>query len=284
MLKQLYKYLTQNQANIYGLVLSSEGIPYLIKKDAKGWEVWVEESVCDHACDLIAKYIAENQYSPDSEIQKASEYHHSFIGAWISMLLIGCHFRSDMYGQFNQIVREYGASAAAILDGEIYRTVTALMLHSDYVHLAGNVAGIFIFGTAVSSIAGAGVGSLMILASGILGNYANAVLFEYGHTSIGASTAVFGAVGISAAYQFYTKIKMGKQRMQAWLPLAGGLALLGFLGTGKRADLTAHLFGFIAGIGLGLIYTLLRHHLQDKHIQIGSMATCVIILVSAWFG
>ncbi len=267
MLEQLYKHLTQNQVNTYGLVLSSQGVSYFVTKDARGWEIWVEESVRDYAYNIITQYIAENQHPPEPKTKEAPEYKNTYIGVWMSLLLIGCHFRADMYGRFDQIVREYGASAAAILDGEIYRTMTSLMLHSDYMHLAGNVAGIFIFGTAVGSIAGSGVGSLMILATGILGNYANAVLFQYGHTSIGASTAVFGAVGIAAAYQFYTKIKAGKQRMKAWLPLAGGLALLGFLGAGKRADLTAHLFGFIAGIGLGLIYALFRHHLPHKGIS-----------------
>jgi hypothetical protein len=35
------------------------------------------------------------------------------------------------------------------------------------------------------------------------------------------------------------------------VPLAAGLALLGFLGTGERADLLAHLFGFLAGVVAG---------------------------------
>ncbi len=280
--EQLYEHLTQNQVNTYGLVLSSQGVPYFAAKSAQGWEIWVEESVRDQAYNLITQYIAENQGIKAPETHEAPEYNKTKIGVWMSLLIIGCHLRSNMHAQFDSIVREYGASASAILDGEIYRTVTALMLHSDYMHLAGNVAGIFIFGTAVGSIAGPGVGSLMVLSTGILGNYANAVLFQYGHISVGASTAVFGAIGITAAYQFHAKIKAGKQRMKAWLPLASGLALLAFLGAGKRADLTAHLFGFIAGIGLGLIYALFRYHFQQKSVQIGSMAACVIILVLAW--
>ncbi len=280
--KQLYRELTQKQVNIYGLVLSSQGVPYFVTKSASGWEMWVEESLSSYAYNLITQYIAENKHLPEIETQDTPEYKNTYIGVWMALLLIGCHLRSNIDTQFNSIVREYGASAAAILNGEIYRTVTALMLHSDYMHLAGNVAGIFIFGAAVGSIAGPGTGSLMILGTGILGNYANAVLFKYGHISIGASTAVFGAVGISAAYQFHTKIKAGKPRMKAWLPLAGGLALLGFLGAGERADLTAHLFGFIAGIGIGLAYAQFRHHIQTKSVQIGSMAACVIILILAW--
>ncbi len=282
MLEQIYEHLTQNQVNTYGLVLNSEGVPYFITKTASGWEIWVEESLSDYAYNVITQYIAENQHYPESETQEVPEYKNTYIGVWMALLLIGCHLRTGMHAKFDPIVREYAASAAAILNGELYRTVTALMLHSDYMHLAGNVAGISIFGTAVGRIAGPGIGSLMVLGTGILGNYVNAVLFEFGHISVGASTAVFGAVGIASAYQFYTKIKAGKQRMQAWLPLAGGLALLGFLGVGERADLTAHLFGFVAGIGLGLIYAEFRHHFQHKSVQISSLAASVIILVLAW--
>jgi len=182
------------------------------------------------------------------------------------------------------IVREYGASAYDIINGEIYRTVTALMLHSNYAHLASNMAGIAIFGTAVCSITGTGVGWLMILLTGILGNLINAALFRYGHISIGASTAVFGAVGILAAYQLARKIKIPGQRMKAWLPFAGGLALLGFLGAAQHADITAHLFGFIAGIGFGLLYALYLYRLLQTRHQIYCMVAFIGTIVLSWFG
>jgi membrane associated rhomboid family serine protease len=156
------------------------------------------------------------------------------------------------------------------------------MLHSSYPHLAGNMAGIAIFGTAVCSITGTGVGWLMILLTGILGNLTNATLFRYGHVSIGASTAVFGAIGILAAYQLSMKIKIAGQRMKAWLPLAGGLALLGFLGSGKHLDLTAHLFGFIAGICLGLLYALYLHRLITKRHQIYCMTVTIGTVALSW--
>jgi rhomboid protease GluP len=156
------------------------------------------------------------------------------------------------------------------------------MLHGGYPHLAGNMAGIAVFGTAVCNITGAGVGWLMILLTGILGNLANAALFQYGHISIGASTAVFGAVGILAAYQLYRKIQIPGQRMRAWLPIAGGLALLAFLGSSEHSDLTAHLFGFIAGIFLGLFYARhLRSVLTKRH-QIYCMAATIITVVLSW--
>ncbi|HNT28866.1 MAG TPA: hypothetical protein PKH10_11910 [bacterium] len=35
--------------------------------------------------------------------------------------------------------------------------------------------------------------------------------------------------------------------------VAAGLALLAFLGTSERTDFMAHLFGFVAGLGVGLV-------------------------------
>jgi membrane associated rhomboid family serine protease len=156
------------------------------------------------------------------------------------------------------------------------------MLHSGYVHLAGNMAGIAIFGTAICNLTGRGVGWLMILLTGIIGNLVNAALFQYGHMSIGASTAVFGAVGILTAHQFYSKIRIPGRRKKAWIPLAGGLALLGFLGSGAHSDLTAHLFGFMAGIGLGMVHALYLKQFIDKRHQAYCLAITIGTIILAW--
>ncbi len=44
---------------------------------------------------------------------------------------------------------------------------------------------------------------------------------------------------------------MPRHRRRAWVALGGGLALLAFLGTSKRADLAGHLCGFVCGVLLG---------------------------------
>ena len=61
--------------------------------------------------------------------------------------------------------------------------------------------------------------------------------------SIGASTAVFGALGALAV--------LPQLRRRAWVPLGAGMALLAFLGTSGRSDLAGHLCGFAAGVALG---------------------------------
>ena len=70
--------------------------------------------------------------------------------------------------------------------------------------------------------------------------------------------------------------------MKAWLPIAGGLALLSFLGTGLHSDLTAHLFGFVAGVCLGLIYALYLYRLVEKKHQIYCMAATIGTVALSW--
>jgi len=257
--KVLFDNLTTEQADTCVLVLSSSGIAYRVIKGETGWEIWVEEENSTIALDSIKQYFRENADTDHPALvdADASGYQKTFSGIWTAAVLVLCHL-IFLTGKNHQVlIRAYGASADLILKGEFFRTITALMLHADVVHLAGNVVGIAIFGTAVGSIMGWGVGWLMILSAGIIGNFANAILIQSGHISIGASTAIFGAVGILSAHQFVKKIRLAVGgRIKAWLPLAGGLALLGFLGAGKHTDITAHLFGFLAGSILGFVYAL----------------------------
>jgi len=70
--------------------------------------------------------------------------------------------------------------------------------------------------------------------------------------------------------------------MKAWLPLGGGLALLGILGSGEHSDIMAHLFGFVAGISLGGFYALLIKKPAKKGWQFVCLVAVLIVLVVAW--
>jgi len=93
------------------------------------------------------------------------------------------------------------AASSAILDGEIWRSVTALMLHGDLMHLVGNVVASLLFVSAVGRWLGVGLGGALILASAAAGNILTAWSYGPGHVSIGASTATFAALGLLAGVQ-----------------------------------------------------------------------------------
>jgi membrane associated rhomboid family serine protease len=72
---------------------------------------------------------------------------------------------------------------------------------------------------------------------------------------VGASTAIFGAVGLLSALAIGRHRRGGIRGRRALTPLAAGLGLLAMLGTSARSDLSAHLFGLLAGLLLGLVWS-----------------------------
>lgn len=98
---------------------------------------------------------------------------------------------------------------------------------------------------------------ICLLSSGALGNYATALLYRSTHLSIGASTAVFGAVGILISHQTFSSLRVARQRFRAWLTLGGGLCLLGLFSQGEHTDILSHLFGLGSGMAVGCVFEFL---------------------------
>ncbi|MBW1894142.1 MAG: rhomboid family intramembrane serine protease [Deltaproteobacteria bacterium] len=249
--------LTENQVNTFTAVLASAGISFETEKNRDRWSIIVEDDDTEKALTVLAEYMNENraEHKPDGIADDF--FMKTLSGVWAAVMLVVVYIVADSGKGFKIFIESFGASASKIVHGEYYRTATALLFHGDAAHLAGNIFGIILFGTAVCGITGWGAGWLMILASGMAGNLMNAFFYQTGHVSIGASTAVFGAVGILSGYQFMNRSKQSDWKKSAWLPLACGLALLAFLGAGEYTDIMAHLFGFSAGLAIGIGYSVI---------------------------
>lgn len=146
-----------------------------------------------------------------------------------------------------------GMDSGRMLAGQWWRALTALTLHVDVDHLLANVAFGALFTYFVGRYLGGGVGWLAILAAGTLGNASSAWFAGPDHRSIGASTAVFGALGLLTAYTLRRGFPRGTSLRGRIAPLIAGLGLLGYTGTGgPNTDIGAHLMGFVMGFALGL--------------------------------
>ena len=277
-----FTHLSADQADTYGLVLSASGISYASQQGKDGWNILVHDTDYEKALHTVAQYLKENPESHPPDDLRGDEYRRTFTGLWAAAILLAFHVTITLSNGSEMFIRVYGSSASHILRGELYRSVTALMIHADILHLVSNMLGIAVFGTAVCNITGWGVGWLMILCTGIVGNLVNAVLYQTGHLSVGASTAVFGAIGLLAALQFLTKLRLPRQRMRAWLPLGAGVALLSILGSGGHTDLTAHLFGFMEGILLGALYGFFVKRPAARPYQACSLLITLSVLVMSW--
>jgi membrane associated rhomboid family serine protease len=174
--------------------------------------------------------------------------------------------------------------AGLVQAGEWWRLVTALTLHADAGHLASNLVFGIVFGFLAGRVLGGGVGWLAIVIAGALGNFMNAMVQPPTHTSIGASTAVFAALGILVAHALRPFAVTGEKALKRWSPLIGGVLLLAFLGVGgERTDVLAHLTGFLAGLLIGWVGCRLpREWLSSGTVQKGTGSAAFAVVAVAW--
>ena len=253
-MRRLFANLTEEKAKTYGLVLSASDIPYKIESAGRNFYINVDPRHRSAACHAISRYLEENKSFRASEpASLRPPAHKTWSAVFVALFLIAVHWAVGP-GEIRQMfVHSFGADASLILAGNLFRCVTALLLHTDALHLLSNIFGIVIFGTAVTYHCGWGVGWLMILLAGAAGNWITAGWYRQAHLSIGASTAVFAAVGLSAALMSRIHAKRYERSWRSWTPVAGGMALLGLMGAAPHTDLAAHLFGFVSGLLFGLV-------------------------------
>lgn len=280
---KLYSASTREHINLLILILSAANLPHAVVKTEGGWDIWVQDAHMEKAARKIDAYFRENPVLPPETVAPLTPSYPTATGLGAAALLLLVHVAAIYHNARGAVFSAFGGNADRIMSGEVYRAVTALMLHSGPVHLIGNMAGIVLFGTAVCAHTGSGPGWLMILLTGILGNIANAAFYQTAHLSVGASTAIFGAIGILTAIRFRQKTSRSGWKNRAWLPLGAGLALLALLGTeGAQTDIMAHLFGLISGLLIGTAHALFIWHPLPKKYQYGCWLVTAGILVGAW--
>ncbi len=176
------------------------------------------------------------------------------------------------------------ADAGAITGGEVWRTVTALTLHVDLAHLLSNLVFGMVAAVIAAQLLGAGLAWLSIVLAGTIGNALNAMIQPDSHVAVGASTAVFGALGILSLYRQTAEPERWAGGLRRWAPAAAGLMLLAFLGFGgERTDVLAHVAGFAVGgaIGWGLAHAP-GTVLDRSWVQPASGLAAAALLGAAW--
>jgi len=240
--------VSPTEASDWDLVLASAGIPRRLVQRAGAFELVVLARDAAAARAALDAYDAERAPVPDPP---APDLGPSALGMAFGALLLAFFVVAGGWdaGRPTRWLSAGSASAELILRGQWWRTVTALTLHADVLHLAGNVVASLLFVSAVGRWLGAGLGGALILACSASANLLVAAVHRAAYVSIGASTATFAALGILAGLQLVRRWRHGVRRRYAWLPLGAGLGLYAMLGVGEHADILAHLFG----LGLGAV-------------------------------
>jgi rhomboid protease GluP len=168
---------------------------------------------------------------------------------------------------------------------EWWRVVTALTLHADVGHLLSNLAFGTVLGFLASRALGGGVAWASILLGAMMGNALDAMVMPMEQRSIGASTAVFAALGILSAYAWMIESATNLRWAKRLGPLIAGVILLGFLGAGgERTDVIAHVTGFasgcLLGVGLGKIP---ERRFDSRGLQLAAGAFTIATIAVAWW-
>lgn len=276
-------------ADEWALVLISQGMSPRVRRSSEGWVVAVPLEEAAAAAATLAAYLHENPEPQDRAVVSGHETSHEadrqglHTALVVSVALLAFFMLTGPRNPEIAWFARGSADAERMLAGELWRAVTALTLHADLAHVLSNsIMGALLL-TALCRSLGSGLGLLLMLAAGALGNELNALLQTPNHVSVGASTAVFGALGVLGALAVARRRETGQTGRRAWVPVAAGLGILAMLGTGgARVDLWAHLLGFGCGAAIGLLYTAVPRPVPGPAAQRQLMALSLAIVAGCW--
>ncbi len=281
-MEKLFIGLPVKKADLIILILTSQNIETRVEQENNFFNILVNETDMEKARIMVETYYKENKFFGLK--QKLNQIPISSFKSYPAFCIMGLlfffHAACIHYQVHEAMILKYGASAFFILQGETYRAITALFLHSDARHLTGNMAGILIFAAPFISLSGFGVGPFMLLFAGTLGNLFNAHLYKTAHLSIGASTAVMGAAGLLVAFQVTQKGKPLK--LNKLLPVFAGALMVAMFSHGERTDFMAHFFGFLSGLGSGIIFFPLNRTFQFSQKQPLALVITILIIAASF--
>lgn len=152
-------------------------------------------------------------------------------------------------------IDSYCMNPVSISAGEYYRLFTAMFLHAGVDHIFSNMILLFFMGEIIESKIGSVRYSILYVLSGVLGNVASYIysLKVSPHTSIGASGAVFGLIGMFTIMAIikYKGIEVPKKRLVLMLIFCIYSSFDAYV------DFVAHFGGLATGLLLGVIMLLI---------------------------
>lgn len=281
----------QRAARLLALVLHARQLPYELRREGREWALYVPDAARAAATSEIELYERENKNWPPRSAA-FDPLADGTVGVVLYVATILVVFALDHGGW---VERWFGESASLagrvdadrIRAGEWWRVVTSLTLHKDLLHVVGNAVFGGLFFALVCQILGTGLGGAALVVSGALGNLVNA-LVQDGHLAVGASTAVFGAVGILSAHRWQREALSRADRRKRWTPLMVGVFFLGYLGMSNQegprdVDVLAHVFGLAAGLVLGAVLGRYGPTVRRARPNVFVAALAPALVLGAWY-
>jgi rhomboid protease GluP len=266
----------------YSLVLEARGIEHETAEDESSWVLRVPAGLRHRAYEELGRYSVERGVK--RSIPEAVQPHPGAalgVFAYVLILLLTAYcagnasFGADWLSQ---------GSLDAGARGEWWRAVTALTLHLDQEHLLGNVLFGAVAGIAASRLLGAGVAWASILGAAVLANYTEILISPITHRAVGASTAVFAALGMLSGMAWRQRLTLRERLWYRWAPLIAGICLLTLLGAGSaHVDVLGHGLGFLFGLGVGWVYVRSGvPNNRNPRVQLIAGLGAVLLVGTAW--
>lgn len=166
---------------------------------------------------------------------------------------------------------------SVILEGEIWRLVSAMFLHGGIEHILMNMLSLFIVGRSLEMFFSKTSYLIIYFISAFLGSLIS-IYFHPVTVGIGASGAIFGLFGALIGFVLVHRKRMQDDFMEFMKSF--GLLLLLNLGIGllfPSVDLSAHIGGLVAGIIGGIFVAL---HPKNIWIYLGLMLSVMYLFYS----
>ncbi|MDQ8183986.1 rhomboid family intramembrane serine protease [Pelagicoccus sp. SDUM812002] len=284
-------YRTARQAHEAGLSVLACGHPYWVRIVEGRFLLVVMSDRAEKLKREIDMTAAKNRFWPP----RALDLSAPSLSKWPTiafMLMLALVFGFQY--EYPSIVTSGLNSSEGLEAGECWRILTAVTLHSDIGHLAGNLLGLSVFAYLSCRYMGNGLGWAVILAAACLANLSNAWLRSgEDFSSLGASTAVFAALGLLAGYPVgsYLRAKVEIQARDWLLPFFGACVAFAWMGGGEfPTDVPGHFWAFGYGSALGLVVAWsgvarrLNPWVQALLLSIawGSLAFCWLLALSGF--
>jgi membrane associated rhomboid family serine protease len=276
---------SQAESLEYGLVLEARGIAYERSVADGLWLLTVAPPLAEAAADELSRYAGERAVRREAPAPFVPIPGSGVGAAAYAFVLILVAYCAG--------IETFGVDwldAGALQSGpgtawEWWRAVTALTLHLDQEHLLGNLLFGIGIGTLAGRMFGPGCAWLGILLSGAAANWIDMWVSPSGHRAVGASTAVFAALGMLAGFGWGERRGLRERRLYRWAPLFAGLCLLALLGAGsERVDVLGHLLGFITGTAAGWSFAHAgMPRIRNASLQIMAGVAAAMLLGVAWF-
>jgi rhomboid protease GluP len=253
---EIYRSANRGSCEERAFVLTAVGVPHEMSQSAEGFSLWVDLADLEQARNHLSHYQQESQRPPPpAPVPAPVLYDHAWIGSAVYVLVLLGVAVAVSAGVGRLDAFEAGElNAALVRHGQWWRAWTALTLHLDPAHIAANIGAGAWFGYLAGRLLGPGTAWALVVMGAGAANWLEALLAPADHRAVGASTAVFTALGLMAAYSWRARHTMSQRPAQRYGPLFAGVVLLGWLGTsGEHTDVMAHLLGFAVGGMLGAL-------------------------------